>query len=152
MFVNFAKDQTDDDCLTDVVVSNGTAQPNAPEHRVNPPINKPQPPIVPPQPSKSPHLPGKSSDSKSKAGKPKKEKSSKGKSGSVAMRALPHPEEMAREVATVSRRASTESDGSNSGLQGESGKSRGSKRRAESSSKDPSVLFIVGGNSEESTL
>lgn len=152
MFVNFAKDQTDDDCLTDVVVSNGTAQPNAPEHRVNPPVNKPQPPIVPPQPSKSPHLPGKSSDSKSKAGKPKKEKSSKGKSGSVAMRALPHPEEMAREVATVSRRASTESDGSNSGLQGESGKSRGSKHRAESSSKDPSVLFIVGGNSEESTL
>ncbi|XP_026050131.1 ATP-binding cassette sub-family A member 1 isoform X1 [Astatotilapia calliptera] len=152
VFVNFAKDQTDDDCLTDVVVSNGTAQPNAPEHRVNPPVNKPQPPIVPPQPSKSPHLPGKSSDSKSKAGKPKKEKSSKGKSGSVAMRALPHPEEMAREVATVSRRASTESDGSNSGLQGESGKSRGSKRRAESSSKDPSVLFIVGGNSEESTL
>lgn len=151
MFVNFAKDQTDDDCLTDVVVSNGTVQPNAPEHRVNPPV-KPQPPIVPPQPSKSPHLPGKSSDSKSKAGKPKKEKSSKSKSGSVAMRALPQPEEMAREVAKVSRRASTESDGSNSDVQGESGKSRGSKRRAESSSKDPSVLFIVGSNSEESTL
>ncbi|CAI5650790.1 unnamed protein product [Oreochromis niloticus] len=68
VFVNFAKDQTDDDCLTDVVVSNGTVQPNAPEHRVNPPVNKPQPPIVPPQPSKSPHLPEKSSDSKSKAG------------------------------------------------------------------------------------
>lgn len=151
MFVNFAKDQTDDDCLTDVVISNGTAQPDLLTN-VNPPTIKPQPPITPPQPSKTPQLPGKSSEKNLKVGKTKKAKSSKGKSGSAAMSALPQAQEKAEEAANVSRRASVESDSGNGGAQRGRGKSRGSKRRAESSRKDPSALFIVGSNSEESTL
>ncbi|KAM9386154.1 phospholipid-transporting ATPase ABCA1 [Pholidichthys leucotaenia] len=152
VFVNFAKEQTDDDCLTDVVISNGAARPNILPH-VNPPTLPPQPPNTPPQPRKSPQLPGKSTDRSLKAGKPKKAKSSKVKSNgeksssSTAMGSLPKEKEMRG----TSHGNSYESNGSSS-AQGESSKSHKSKHSGDGSSKDPSALFIVGSNSQESTL
>ena len=150
MFVSFAKEQTDDDCLTDVVIGNGAAQINLPT-RMNLPIVQPQPPITPPQLRKSPQLPAKSPDSNPKAGKPKKAKANKLKSNgeqssSMAMSRLPEAEQKAREM------GSSGSNSSSVGLNGESSKSHGSKRRAQSSSKDPSELFIVGSNSQDSSL
>ncbi|XP_008277592.1 ATP-binding cassette sub-family A member 1 [Stegastes partitus] len=157
VFVSFAKEQTDDDLLTDVVVSNGTAQPSQPG-RMNPPTAPPQPPVTPPQPSRSPQLPRKSPDATPKAGKPKKAKATKAKSNgeksnSMAMVRLPQPEEKAQRTPRTSRRGSSESDSSNSSsVQEGSSKSHGSKHRAKSSSKDPSSLFIVGTTSQDSEM
>lgn len=148
MFVNFAKEQTDDDCLTHVVISNGAAQ-----TRINPPAIHTQAPVTLPGSSKSPQHQDKSSDTKPKEGKSKKAKSSKShadrdKSSSTAMTRLPQP------VVTSQRsqRSSSSSNSSNIAVQGESSKSGGSKHKAESSSKDPSALFIVGSNTQESAL
>ncbi|XP_069558445.1 phospholipid-transporting ATPase ABCA1 isoform X1 [Brachyistius frenatus] len=158
VFVSFAKEQTDDDHLTDVVVSNGTVQPNPPA-QINPPetIIQPQPPVKPPQPSKAPQPPGKSSDSNPKAGKPKKAKASKGKStaeksSGVAMSRLSQPEEKGLESTQTSRRGSSASSSSSSGVQRGTTQPQMSKHRAESSSKDPSALFIVGSNLQDSAL
>ncbi|KAM4548979.1 phospholipid-transporting ATPase ABCA1 isoform 1-T1 [Odontesthes bonariensis] len=150
VFVSFAKEQTDDDCLTDVVISNGAAQINLPP-RMNLPMVQPQPPITPPQLRKSPQLPARSPDSNPKAGKPKKAKASKlksngEKSSSMSMSRLPDAEDKPREM------ASSDSNSSSIGLNGESRKSHGSKRRSQRSSKDPSELFIVGSNSQDSSL
>ncbi|XP_028442644.1 ATP-binding cassette sub-family A member 1 isoform X1 [Perca flavescens] len=145
VFVNFAKEQTDDDFLTDVVISNLTTL----HTRINTPTIQPQPPITPPHSSKIPQQHGKSSDSKPKEGKSKKPKVSKGKangekSSSTAMTRIPQREAKARRT---SRRGSSGSDSSNDGVQGES-----SKHREDSSSKNPSALFIVDGNTQDSTL
>ncbi|XP_029002815.1 phospholipid-transporting ATPase ABCA1 isoform X2 [Betta splendens] len=142
VFVNFAKEQTDDDRLTHVVISNGAAQTNqtAGPTRINPPTIHTQPPVTPPGSSKSPQQ-DKSSDNKLKEGKSKQAKS-------TAMTRLPQPE-----VASLrSRKSSSGSSSSNAGFQGESSKSGGSKRKAESSSKDPSALFIVGSSTQDSAL
>ncbi|XP_053285794.1 phospholipid-transporting ATPase ABCA1 [Pleuronectes platessa] len=165
VFVNFAKEQTDDDDgLTDVAISNGTVQTNltALPLRINPPTIQPHPPVTPPQQSKTPQPPTTSSDRKPKEGKSKKAKSSKGqctegksngdKSNSMAMTKLPQAVEKDQEMPRTSRRGSSGSDSSNQGVQGHSSKSRKSKHRAQSSSKDPSALFIVGSNSQDSEL
>lgn len=158
VFVNFAKEQTDDDRLTEVLINNGTVQTNmaALLNRFNPPTVQAQPSITPLQPSKPPqqqhHLtPGKSPDSKPKEGKSKQAKTSKGKSkegnreksSGTAMSRIPQPEKM-------SRRSSSGSN--SSGAQGETSKPSGSKHRGESSSKDPSALFVVGTNTQDSSL
>lgn len=154
MFVNFAKEQTDDDLLTDVVIGDRTVQTNltALPTRINPPTAPSQVPITPPQSGKTPQQHGKSSDRKPKEGKSKKAKGSQvkskedkangEKSSSMAMTRIPQP----------SRRGSSGSNSSNAGVQGESSKSSGSKPRAESSSKDPSALFIVDSNTQDSAL
>lgn len=159
VFVNFAKEQTDDDVLTDVIISNSTVQTKLTTlvNRVNPPTILPLPPITPPQPSKSPQQPAKSSGSKPKEGKSKKPKSgivkskegkaNGEKSSSMAMTQIPQKEEKAQRT---SRRASGGSDSSSGGAQGES--SQSSKRKAESSSQNPSALFIVDGNTQDSVL
>ncbi|XP_033936450.1 phospholipid-transporting ATPase ABCA1 isoform X1 [Pseudochaenichthys georgianus] len=159
VFVNFAKEQTDDDVLTDVIISNSTVQTKLTTlvNRVNPPTILPLPPITPPQPSKSPQQPAKSSGRKPKEGKSKKPKSgivkskegkaNGEKSSSMAMTQIPQKEEKAQRT---SRRASGGSDSSSSGAQGES--SQSSKRKAESSSQDPSALFMVDGNTQDSVL
>uniref|UniRef100_A0A671VJX8 P-type phospholipid transporter n=1 Tax=Sparus aurata TaxID=8175 RepID=A0A671VJX8_SPAAU len=151
VFVNFAKEQTDDDVLTEVVVGNRPAQTNqiALPVRINPPTIQPPPPVTTPEPSKTPQQQGKSSDSKPKEGQSKKAKASKAKSkegkskgeksSSTAMTRIPQPVE-------------TNQASSNGEVQGESSKSSGSKHRAESSSKDPSALFIVDSNTQDSAL
>ncbi|KAL7396790.1 hypothetical protein ABVT39_011869 [Epinephelus coioides] len=161
VFVNFAKEQTDDDLLTDVVVSNTTVQTNltALSTRINPPTIQPQPPVTPPRTSKTPQKQGKPSDSKPKEGKSKKPKAGKvkskegkangEKSSGTAMTRIPQREEKAQRK---SRRGSSGSDSSNGGVQGESSKSSGSKHKAESSSKSPSALFIVDSNTQDSAL
>ncbi|KAM6938002.1 phospholipid-transporting ATPase ABCA1 [Lycodopsis pacificus] len=158
VFVNFAKEQTDDDVFTDVVVGNRTVQTNITtlHSRINSPNIQPQPPITPPQPSKTSQQHDKSCDSKPKEGKSKKPKagtvkSKEGKangeqSNSTAMTRMPQREE------TVQRRGSSGSDSSNAGVQGESSKSSGSKHRAGSSSRNPSALFIVDSNTQDSAL
>ncbi|XP_060933642.1 phospholipid-transporting ATPase ABCA1 [Limanda limanda] len=163
VFVNFAKEQTDDDDgLTDVLISNGTVQTNltALPLRNNPPTIQPHPPVTPPQQSKTPQPPTTSSDRKPKEGKSKKNKSSKGqstegksngdKSNSMALTKLPQAVEKDEETPRTSRRGSSGSDSSNTGAKGQSSKSRKSKHRVQSSSKDPSALFIVGNNSQDS--
>ncbi|XP_028299253.1 ATP-binding cassette sub-family A member 1 isoform X2 [Gouania willdenowi] len=136
VFVSFAKEQTDDDNLTGVVISNGTSQPSILAQGNSPTINTNRP-VTSPQPSKSPQLPRKCSakTKKTKAGKV-------GEDGdSVPMSRLPPaPQEKMEE--TASHRARTESSSSDSGDQG------GSKKRTESSRKNPSALFIVGCSQE----
>ncbi|XP_028258937.1 ATP-binding cassette sub-family A member 1 [Parambassis ranga] len=147
VFVSFAKEQTDDDLLTDVVISNGTAQPNVPA-QINPPTTQPQAPVTPPQPQQ----PGRSSDCNPKVGKQKKAKASKvksegEKSSTTAMRMLPQPE--TKEKPQTRSRNSSGSDSSNSGAQGETSKSHRSKHKAET---HPSALFIVGTSTQDSAL
>ncbi|XP_033477816.2 ATP-binding cassette, sub-family A (ABC1), member 7 isoform X1 [Epinephelus lanceolatus] len=161
VFVNFAKEQTDDDLLTDVVVSNTTVQTNltALSTRINPPTIQPQPPVTPPRTSKTPQKQGKPSDSKPKEGKSKKPKAGKvkskegkangEKSSGTAMTRIPQREEKAQRK---SQRGSSGSDSSNGGVQGESSKPSGSKHKAESSSKSPSALFIVDSNTQDRAL
>ncbi|KAK2835350.1 hypothetical protein Q5P01_015834 [Channa striata] len=153
VFVNFAKEQSDDDRLTDVVITNGTVQTTltALPTRINPPTIQPHPPLTPPQLKKTPQQQKKLSESKVKEAKSKKAKSSKGKSNgekssSTALISLPQSEQTHQ----TSRRSSSGSNSSNGGVQGESS---GSKHRAEvSSSKDPSALFIVGSSTQDSAL
>lgn len=146
VFVSFAKEQTDDDLLTDVIISNGTAQPNMPA-QINPATTQAQAPVTPPQPQQ----PGRLSDGKPKAGKEKKAKASKVKSdrekssSSTAMRTLPETKEKPQ---TRSRNSSG-SDSSNCGAQGETSKSHRSKHKAET---HPSALFIVGTSTQDSAL
>uniref|UniRef100_M3ZKD5 P-type phospholipid transporter n=1 Tax=Xiphophorus maculatus TaxID=8083 RepID=M3ZKD5_XIPMA len=136
VFVNFAKEQTDDDCLTDVMIGNGAAQLNLPA-RINPPTVKPQQPPTPPQLRKSPQLPAKSPDSNPKETKPKKAKARKVSSNGEMSGGMP-----------MSRSPQGEEVGPEAG----SSKPHRSKHREESSSKDPAALFIVGSNSQESSL
>lgn len=165
VFVNFAKEQTDEDNLTEVVTNNHTVpqtNPTAAAPRINPPAVQPQPPVTPPppqpsktpSPSKTPPQQGKSPDSKE--GKSKKAKASKAKSKGgkankeqgTAMTKIPDSEKLGHSK----RRGSVESNSSDGEAQGESSKSRGSKQGAGSSSKDPSALFIVSSNTQESTM
>ncbi|KAM4628696.1 phospholipid-transporting ATPase ABCA1 [Polymixia lowei] len=155
VFVNFAKEQSDDDQLTEVIVNNGTAQANQP----GPPVTTPlptvqtQPSIKPPQPSEAPP-PGKSPEGKSKKAKSKEAKSSGSKSreggasreadGGVAMTSKPRAEETAREKAPSSSRGVREETR-------ESAVNR-SKRTGERSSKNPVALFIVGSNTQDSKV
>ncbi|XP_070816442.1 phospholipid-transporting ATPase ABCA1 isoform X1 [Chaetodon trifascialis] len=160
VFVNFAKEQSDDDHLTEVVTGNSTVHThlNALPTRINPPTIQPPPPITPPQPSKTPKQQGMSSDSKPHESKSKKAKASKvkskegkavvEKSSSMAMTRIPQPEETNQ----ARRRGNSGSDSSNDGVQGESRKSSGSIHNAESSSKDPTALFMVNSNTQDSTL
>ncbi|XP_041861136.1 phospholipid-transporting ATPase ABCA1 isoform X2 [Melanotaenia boesemani] len=150
VFVSFAKEQTDDDCLTGVVISNEAAQLNLPT-RINPPTIQPQPTVTPPPQKKSPQLPAKLPENNPKAGKSKRVKSSKQKSNverssGMTMSRLPQAEGNSQEV------CSSGSNSSNGAVQGESSKSHKSKHKAESSSQDPSSLFVVGTNSQDSAV
>ncbi|KAK2908022.1 phospholipid-transporting ATPase ABCA1 isoform X2 [Channa argus] len=147
VFVNFAKEQTDDDPLTDVVISNGTVQTTltALPSRINLPTIQPQPPVTPPRLNKTPQQQEKLSDRKVKEAKSKKAKSSKGKKESSSALWLPQSEQTLQ----TSRRSSSGSNSSNGVVQGEFS---GSKHRAETSSKDPSALFIVGSSTQDSAL
>ncbi|XP_051232460.1 phospholipid-transporting ATPase ABCA1 isoform X2 [Dicentrarchus labrax] len=160
VFVNFAKEQTDDDdCLT-AVVTDRTSQTNltALTTRINPPAIQPQPPVTPPQPNKPPQQQGKTSDRKPKEGKAKKAKASTvkskdnrangEKSSSTAMTRIPQADETNR----ASWKGSSGSNSSGGGGLGESSKSTRSKHKAQSSSKDPSALFMVDRNTQDSTL
>uniref|UniRef100_A0A8C2XJ97 P-type phospholipid transporter n=1 Tax=Cyclopterus lumpus TaxID=8103 RepID=A0A8C2XJ97_CYCLU len=161
VFVNFAKEQTDDDVLTDVVISNRTVQTNLTtlHSKINTPTIQPQTPITPPQPSNTPQQHDTSCDSKPKEGKSKKPKagtvkSKEGKangekSNSTAMTRMPRRGEKAQRRG---RSDSSGSDCSNDGVQGDSSKSSGSKHRAGSSSQNPSALFIVDSNTQDSAL
>lgn len=172
VFVNFAKEQSDDDQLTDVIVNNGTVQTvwTARPVQIAPPTIQPQQSIKPPQPSKTPQS-GKSSDSKpkeskSKQGKPKEGKSreSKSKEGRangetdscMAMISMPQPEQKPQEKLQMSRGTSggSSSTSSSAGVKDEARESTatGSKRNGESSSKDPTALFIVGSNTQDSNV
>lgn len=158
VFVNFAKEQTDEDNLTEVLTDNHsvpqTSLTNA-VPRISAPAVQPQPPATPPQLSKTPPQQDKSPDLKE--GKSKKAKGSKAKSkggkankdqgSGTAMTKIPDSEK----VAQSKRRGSVESNSSDGEAQGESSKPRGSKVAA-SSSKDPSALFIVNSNTQESTM
>ncbi|KAM9848252.1 phospholipid-transporting ATPase ABCA1 [Aulostomus maculatus] len=125
VFVNFAKEQTDDDHLTDVVITNGTVQTNVATlpTQINPPSIQLQ--------SSTPQKRGKSS-----AIKPKESKSKKAKT---------QPEKK-------THRRSSSGSSNNGGTQGESSKSSRSKQKGESSSKNPSTLFIVGPNTQDTPL
>lgn len=146
MFVNFAKEQTDEDCLTEVVVGNRIVQPNqtAVATRIDPPAIEPQPPITPPQQTSQQH--GKSSDSKD--GQSKKAKASKGKlkEGKVT-----GEKSNSMEMTKIRRGSSGSSSSSSGEVQGESSRFRESKHLVESSGKDPSALFMVS-NTQDSTL
>ncbi|XP_074524779.1 phospholipid-transporting ATPase ABCA1 isoform X2 [Halichoeres trimaculatus] len=154
VFVNFAKEQTDDDGLSDVIVENSPIQTNRTilPSRINTPTIQPQPPVTPPQPSKKSQKQAKSSESKQKEGKSKKAKASKTKakegkangekSSSVAMTKIP----------LRGRSGSIESNSSNGDIRGESSKSSRSRHKAESSSKDPSELFVVDRNVQDSSM
>ncbi|XP_041647195.1 phospholipid-transporting ATPase ABCA1 isoform X1 [Cheilinus undulatus] len=154
VFVNFAKEQTDDDGLTEVVISNSTVQTNRTTlpSRINTTTIQPQPPVTPPQLSKKQQKQGKSSESKSKEGKSKKSKTTKAKtkegtadgekSSSTAMTKMPR----------TSQRGSIDSNSSNDDALGESSKSSRSKHRREKSSKHPSALFIVDNNTQDSSM
>ncbi|XP_062279433.1 phospholipid-transporting ATPase ABCA1 [Scomber scombrus] len=155
VFVNFAKEQTDDDRLTDVVISNGTIQTNTQAGlciQINPPTIQAPPSIKSLQPSTTPQQHKKSPDRKPKEGTSKQAKSSKGKSkegnkeksSDTAMSRIPQP--------VTSRKSSSGSNSSYSGAQGETSKPSGSKHTGESSSKDPSALFIIGTNTQDSSL
>ncbi|PWA21189.1 hypothetical protein CCH79_00009352 [Gambusia affinis] len=137
VFVNFAKEQTDDDCLTDVMIGNGAAQLNL-SARINAPAVKPQLPPTPPQLRKSPQRPAKSPSCDPKETKPKKAKARKVSSNGETSGGVPM--------------SGPEAGSSNGGLQRESSKPHRSRHREESSSKDPAALFIVGSNSQESSL
>ncbi|XP_056132314.1 phospholipid-transporting ATPase ABCA1 [Lampris incognitus] len=169
VFVNFAKEQSDDDQLRDVIVTNGTGQASRatlPTGEAMPTI-QPQLSIKPPQPSKASQS-GKSSDGKRKEGKSKKVKSNKGKSNdsksqesldnrgkdsSMAMTSIPQPEAVAQEKPQVTGRATIGST-STSSVREETKEStvNWSKSTGERSRKDPAVLFIVSNNTQDSKV
>lgn len=159
VFVNFAKEQTDEDNLTEVLTDNHTVpQTNLTDTapRISPPAVQPQPPVTPPQLSKTP--PPQEKSPEVKEGKSKKAKASKAKSkggkankeqgSETAMTKIPDSEK----VSKSKRRGSVESNSSDGEAQGEPRKPRGSKQAAASSSKDPSALFIVDSNTQESSM
>ncbi|KAF7656308.1 hypothetical protein LDENG_00043690 [Lucifuga dentata] len=160
VFVNFAKEQTDDDYLTDVVVSNGTVQTNLAvvPTQINPPAIQPQPSIMPPQPSQAAES-GKISGNKLKEAQSKKAKSktdkhkeggaSRENSSSTAMIRIVRAEEKVQEKPQLSRRSSSGSGSTGSDTDGESSKSsvNGSKH-----SKYPAALFIVSSTTQDSEL
>ncbi|XP_029904883.1 phospholipid-transporting ATPase ABCA1 isoform X2 [Myripristis murdjan] len=171
VFVNFAKEQTDDDQLTNVIVSNGTVQTNQAvlPTRTAPPTTQPPPSVKPIPPSKAP-LSDKSSHGKqTKEGKAKKAKSNKGKSsegksredgvtgetdGSMAMSSMPQPQDRSQQKPEMRMVGSDESNSSSSGVKAETSQSsaNGSKQNGESSSKDPAALFMVSSNTQDSKM
>ncbi|KAM3876265.1 phospholipid-transporting ATPase ABCA1 [Diretmus argenteus] len=148
VFVNFAKEQTDDDHLTDVIVSNGAVQTSrtAPPPQIAPPIIQPQPPVKPPQQSKAPQS-GKPKEGKSKKAKSNEGNSSERKSreggangeadGGMAMTSMPQPKEKPQISSSASSSTSKDS---------------GSKCPGEGSSKDAAALFIVGSSTQDSKV
>lgn len=153
MFVNFAKEQTDEDQLTDVVISNRTSQVNTTPMATtaNTLTAQPQPdPATPPQRTKTPQEPVKppdSKDGKSKRSKSGKVKSKKGKpsgdkGSSTALNTLPQAEK-------VERRGSSSANSSNVEGQGEGSTN---KSMMEDTCKHPSALFIVNSDTQDSSL
>lgn len=159
VFVNFAKEQTDEDNLTEVITDNHTvpqASPTNAAARISPPAVQALPPVTPPQPRKTPPQQEKSPELKE--GKSKKSKASKAKSkggkankeqgGGTAMTKIPDSEKAGQSK----RRGSVDSNSSGGEAPGEPSRPRRSKQAAASSSKDPSALFIVDSNTQESTM
>lgn len=147
MFVNFAKEQTDEDLLTDVVVSNANAQFSAPPQATTASSPATQPQSVAHTP---PQKPAKASDSKegkskkSKSGKVKSKngKSSGDKSSDTAMTTIPQAEK-------GEQGGSRSSNSSNLKGQGESSTNTS---RMEDACKHPSALFIVNSDTQDSSL
>uniref|UniRef100_A0A3P8WSU7 ATP binding cassette subfamily A member 7 n=1 Tax=Cynoglossus semilaevis TaxID=244447 RepID=A0A3P8WSU7_CYNSE len=131
VFVNFAKEQTDDDCLTEVLIGNGTVQ----SYVAVLPTNI-RSPVIQTQQLVSPPVQG---------------KSSKEKSSSTSTTVLPQPLEE-EEMHQKNRKDSNLSDGCDVGPKGDSSINSRSKDRPQWSSKDPSALFIVSNNTQDSTL
>uniref|UniRef100_A0A3B4B8V1 P-type phospholipid transporter n=1 Tax=Periophthalmus magnuspinnatus TaxID=409849 RepID=A0A3B4B8V1_9GOBI len=145
VFVNFAKDQTDEDCLT-TVVTNGTPRiapeappnvtsPQAPPTRMSLPIINPQPLVTPPPRIKTPQKPAKS-PGKAKSKSPGREERSAG----TALVPLSHQE--------------SDSEGDSSDQQGsqEGTSQKRRKHRTKHSPKDPTVLFNVGPKPRDTSL
>ncbi|XP_034035958.1 phospholipid-transporting ATPase ABCA1 [Thalassophryne amazonica] len=166
VFVNFAKEQTDDDNLTDVVINNGSIRTNraVTPNRINPPTLQSQPPIKLRQPNKAATSSNKSSNSKLQETKSKNVKTKKVKSGdrqskganprgekseSIALTKMPPLEEKLQEKTERSNRSSSGSNSSNGCIQGESSNFivKASKDRVEK--KDPAALFIVSSNKKD---
>ncbi|XP_076009720.1 phospholipid-transporting ATPase ABCA1 [Genypterus blacodes] len=157
VFVNFAKEQTDDDQLTDVVVGNGTVLTNLSAEPVHipPPTVHPQPSA--PEPSRASQS-SNASGSKLNEGPSKKAKSKKGKckEGGASGENI-NSTEMIRiaeeeEKPQTSRRGSGGSDSSTSESCTVSKCTNVSKEGGESSSNDPAALFIVSGSTQDSAL
>lgn len=169
MFVNFAKEQTDDDCLTEVLIGNGTVQSYVAvlPTNIRSPVIQTQQLVSPPvqvhskkreaetsSDRKKKGKEGKSKKTKSASsskGKWKKGKSSKEKSSSTSTTVLPQPLEE-EEMHQKNRKDSNLSDGCDVGPKGDSSINSRSKDRPQWSSKDPSALFIVSSNTQDSTL
>lgn len=153
--MNFAKEQTDEDQLTDVVISNPTSQVNTTPGATTantPTIQTQADPATPPQQTKTPQEPVKppdSKDGKSKKSKSAKVKSKKGKpsgdkggGSSTALNILPQAEK-------VERRGSSGANSSNVEGWGEGSTN---KSRMEDPCKHPSALFIVNSDTQDSSL
>ncbi|XP_068174679.1 phospholipid-transporting ATPase ABCA1 isoform X2 [Antennarius striatus] len=157
VFVNFAKEQTDEDYLTEVVVSCRPVETNLTPLPAKISIH-PQQSVAPPLPSKNPQQHEKSAESNQKEVKSKKAKASKvkskeakadgEKSGSTAKTRILQQEETNQ----ASQCVSSGSNSTNGVLMGEFSQSSGSKQKSETSRKDPTVLFMVNSDTRESTL
>lgn len=147
MFVNFAKEQTDEDHLTDVVVSNVNSQFNATPQAPTESSPNTQPQSVPDTPPQKPAKPSDSKEGQSKKSKSGKVKSKNGKSrgdksGDTAMTTLP-------QAKRVEQRGSSSSSSSN--LKGQREGST-NKNGMEDKCKHPSALFIVNSDTQDSSL
>lgn len=143
MFVNFAKEQTDEDHLTDVVVSNANSQFSTSPLATTASSPATQPQSVPDSPPQQPVKLSDSKEGKSKKSKSGKVKSKNGKSrGDTAMNTLPQAEK-------VDQRGSSSSNISNLKGQGEGSTN---KNRMEDTGKHPSALFIVNSDTQDSSL
>lgn len=147
MFVNFAKEQTDEDHLTDVVVSNANSQFNATPQATTASSPATQPQSAPDTPPQQPVKPSDSKEGKSKKSKSGKVKSKNGKSradksSGTAMTTLPQEEK-------VEQGDSSSSNSSNLKDQGEASTN---KNRMEDTCKHPSTLFIVNSDTQDSSL
>lgn len=141
MFVNFAKEQTDEDLLTDVVVGNANAQLEASPQAagasspITQPHTPPQPPGKPPDSTE-----GKSRKSKPAKGKSKNGKSTGDKSNDTAMTTLSQAEKVEQRSSSHSRKLKAQGGGGTT------------KNRVEDTSKHPSALFIVNSDTHDSSL
>lgn len=140
MFVNFAKEQTDEDHFTEVVVSNANSQFNAPPWATTTSRCTTQPQSVPDIPLQQPVTPSDSKEGQSKSGKVKSKngKSKADQSSDTAMTTLPQAERV-------------EQSSNSSGLKSQ-GEGSTNKNRIEDACKHPSALFIVNRDTQDSSL
>ncbi|KAM6962503.1 phospholipid-transporting ATPase ABCA1 [Aplochiton taeniatus] len=169
VFVNFAKEQSDDDQLTEVVVHSRAAQSSRAAVPVQPQmLVKPAQPSQLPQTSRSAESKPRESkprESKPREGKPREGKPKEGKSkerrsreggangvteSGMAMTSRTTPEDKLKEKARSNRGDHTSC--SSSKEEPVEPTSNGSTHNGESSPTDPSALFMVGSNTQESKV